>query len=29
MKLLIRKLNWTEHCSDDYDEIKWTIYDDL
>lgn len=29
MKLLIRKLNWTEHGLDDYDEIKWTIYDDL
>ncbi len=29
MRLLIRKLNWTKHCSDDYDEIKWTIYDDL
>lgn len=29
MKLLIRKLNWAEHFSDDYDEIKWTIYDDL
>lgn len=29
MKLLIKKLNRTEHCSDDYDEIKWIIYDDL
>lgn len=29
MKLLIRKLNWTEHCSDDYEEIKWIISDDL
>lgn len=29
MKFLIKKLNWSEHCSDDYDEIKWIIYDDL